>query len=167
VRVKRSFVVTSILALGLALSQAQTVVEHSVTTGAGAAGAAGAKGVSRSIGKVFDSLDKTLGKVEKSDPVPPSSSVATSISSAGHEVQSGRMKIGTQRAALIEGLGQPFMKTSRVDGLHLIETYYYKGPDDVTTVTLREGKVTSISSPAGEQPVRNAAREEPASEPQQ
>ncbi len=51
------------------------------------------------------------------------------------------------RATVIQTVGKPMMKTSRVEGTTFVETLYYQGPDDVVVVTLREGKVAEVVPP--------------------
>jgi hypothetical protein len=165
-----------LLSVGLLLfsisSPGQTVVEYSTATAAGSTGAAaGGKGVSKSIEGVFGGLDKTLDKLKKSES-PKSSSGPSSIiypssssaeatpsveSSAGESpaaatetaklIRPEKVSIGMARSDLVTKFGKPFMKATRVEGPHYVETYYYKGAEDIVVVTLREGKVTHVSPP--------------------
>lgn len=148
----------------------QTVVEHSIITGAaGTATAAGTKGVSKSIGGVFGKLSKTLGKVDKTEPAKPKSTttrVVSRSSSATTEplstepVQPGMIEIGTTRSALVSKFGKPLIKTGRLDGPEFVETLYYTGSADMVVVTLREGKVTAVSPPPDSEERREAKKPE-------
>lgn len=138
-------------------SHAQTVVEHSVGSAAASSAAAGAtKGVSKSVGDVFQSLTEVLGEAKDSGSKDATSTKVESVTrrpAAGMErprvriVQPGQIEVGMARSSLLREFGKPFMKTSQVDGPQLLETYYYRGPDDMVVVTLREGKVTAVSPP--------------------
>lgn len=152
-------------------SPGQTVVEYSTATAAGSTGAAaGGKGVSKSIGGVFGSLDKTLDKLKKSESpksssgpstiiypssssaeAPASAESATGKSPAATEtaklIRPEKVSIGMARSDLVTKFGKPFMKATRVEGPHYVETYYYQGDVDIVVVTLREGKVTHVSPP--------------------
>lgn len=140
-------------------AQAQTVVEHSLATGAmGTAAAGGAKGASKSIGNVLGSVNKTLSKAGSVDSKGSSSTtsetiVTTSKPSSGAVSAKSKpgdlsiIRVGMARVELVKLVGKPMMKTSRVEGTAFVETFYYQGPDDVIVVTLRDGKVTEVVPP--------------------
>jgi hypothetical protein len=145
---------------GLAIQlAAQTAVEYGTITAAGAAGSAGAmKDTSKSIGNVLGNLGKTLDKGEASPPSGESVKVApakqakaapsrarTAAPPAPRPIQPDSIRKGMTRADLLAKLGKPFMKTGGMDGVEFIETYCYQGPEDLITVTIRDGTVTSIS----------------------
>lgn len=138
----------------------QAIVEHSAATAAGSAAAAGgSKGVSKSVGGVFGSLSKTLektGEPASANAEGKPARVDGSPSAAGaaykpKTIEPGEIAVGTARSDLLNKFGEPFMRTSRVEGLQFVESFYYKGTQDIVVVTLREGKVTAVSPPAEEQ----------------
>lgn len=169
----RSTIVTPLLLFAVlaasATAAAQTVVEHSLTTGAmGTAAAGGAKGASKSIGSVFGNVSKTLDKAAGSGAAATSAATAaepaSSTSSTSETIITSKppsprdsapqkpadpfkIRVGMARVTLVETAGKPMMKTSRVEGTSFVETYYYQGLDDVVVVTLREGKVTDVVPP--------------------
>lgn len=165
----RSTIVTPLLlfaVLAASATAAQTVVEHSLTTGAmGTAAAGGAKGASKSIGNVFGNVSKTLDKAAGSGAAATSAATAAEPASSTSETiitskppssrdsapqkpgDPSKIRVGMARVTLVETAGKPMMKTSRVEGTSFVETYYYQGLDDVVVVTLREGKVTDIVPP--------------------
>jgi hypothetical protein len=137
---------------------AQTVVEHSLATGAmGTAAAGGSKGASKAIGGVFGNLSKTLDKAGSADAGEPASATSETIvtskpasrrdGAAQKPGDPSKIRVGMTRATVIQTVGKPMMKTSRVEGTTFVETLYYQGPDDVVVVTLREGKVAEVVPP--------------------
>ncbi len=138
---------------------AQTMVEYA--TGAARAGAgAGAKGVSKSVGGVFGKVSKTLGSGEKVQgssttgqskvqevSQPTDSYTAESTPAKRRTVKPAEVETGMSRAALVQRFGKPLMKTSKMDGADFLEVFYYTGEDDMTVVTLRDGKVVAVSPP--------------------
>ncbi len=166
----RSTIVTPLLLFAVlaasATAAAQTVVEHSLTTGAmGTAAAGGAKGASKSIGSVFGNVSKTLDKAAGSGAAATSAATAAEPASSTSETiitskppsprdsapqkpgDPSKLRVGMARVTLVETAGKPMMKTSRGEGTSFVETYYYQGLDDVVVVTLREGKVTDVVPP--------------------
>jgi len=143
----------------------QSVVEYSTTTAAGAKGAAASgQGISKSIGGILGNLNKTLDSAKKPDTaqtssgpsriITPSASLRANAGSASEAeiapaklLRPEQVRPGMGRSELVKKFGGPFMKASKVDGADFVETYYYQGADDIIVVTVREGKVSSISPP--------------------
>jgi hypothetical protein len=179
-----SLLTASSLTLFSISARSQAVVENAIVTGAASTGAASAgQGISKSIGGILGNLDKALEQLKGGEPgktagersqvvskpaspaSAPSTVVAVEAQPSPPEplkaapVGADQIKVGMSRLDLVGKVGKPFMKTSRVDGPQYVETYYYKGLDDMVVATLREGRVTSVSPPPGaEAPQKSAAR---------
>ena len=179
-----SLLTASSLTLFSISARSQAVVENTLITGAASTGAASAgQGISKSIGGILGNLDKALEQLKSGEPgkaageqsqvvSKPSSPASAPSTIAAVEAKpslpeplkavpigADQIKVGMSRLDLVAKVGKPFMKTSRVDGPQYVETYYYKGLDDMVVATLREGKVTSVSPPpVPEAPQKSVAR---------
>jgi len=147
----------------------QAAAEYGAVTAAGTTGAAATgKGVSKSIGGVFDGLNKKLGKVageakpaetskrasvkEVTPPVAASPASSAAKPEPVRLVKASEIRIGTLRADLVRDFGKPSVQTSQADENGFVETFFYPGADDEVVVTLRGGKVTRVLPPPDEEP---------------
>lgn len=152
IRVRYLKGVCLIIALPL-LASGQDIVEHSLLTGHVSTSAAGAgKGVSKSIGGVFGSLDRVLGGQKSGDAsTSPSEVISVSVDRQREvytptPVSPLQVEVGMDRELILKQFGKPFMRTARAEGPELIEVFIYPNPNgDMTVLTLREGKVTAVS----------------------
>lgn len=139
---------------------AQAVVESAIITAGSATAAGGASGVGKSIGGVFNSLNKTLSKIK--DGAPPAASpekaeelVSTRIA-AGEPapevakrdpIDISAIKPGMKRSELIERTGNPSLKITRNDGPAFLETMWYERPGQPDTVIqLKNGVVDRVEA---------------------
>ena len=168
---KSLFVVACLLCLSVRLA-GQAAAEYGGAAAAGTTGAAGSgKGASKSIGGVFDSLNKKLGKAagkqaaaetSKAPPASPQAAppkvVTLPAASPPAEAEPARLatasaiKIGTPRADVVREFGQPQMMTSQADETGFVQKYFYKGADELVVVTFRQGKVVGVTPPPDEKP---------------
>ncbi len=165
------FLVACLLCLSVRLS-GQAAAEAGAATAAGATGAAASgKGVSKSIGGVFDSLGKKLekstgerateedAKTVPSSPKPaPAKAVTVPAGTAAAPlkpvrlVKSSEIKLGTPRADVVREFGQPYMMISQADETGLLQRYFYQGVDEPVVVTFRQGKVTEVTPAPNSKP---------------
>ena len=152
----------------------QAVVEYSVITAGSTLGAAGAKGAGKSIGAVFNKLNKVMEKAGESKPgtVPassrlltltpdpqPDSEARTAVSGKQQAAPEGsetkpapapvdytEIALGLTRKDLLSGFGEPSMKTTVLHGAQVVETFWYKpAKQDSVVVIVEDGKVTKVS----------------------
>ena len=139
---------------------AQAVVESAIITAGSATAAGGAAGVGKSIGGVFNSLNKTLSKAKEG--APPASSperteelVRTRIAPAEPALEPVKrdpidvsaIKRGMSRSELIEKTGNPSLKITRNDGQAFLETMWYERPGQPDTVIrLKNGVVDRVEA---------------------
>ena len=166
--------ILSLFAIGAAVAAcawSQAVVEHSVITGAGAAGSAGAmSGVGKSIGNIFSNVNKNLDNAKQGAASSSSASVpsrpavssgsgttaAAAIAPRPEEkpfvpqpVDPAAITVGMDREDLIKACGKPSMKVSQTKESVLTETLWYEtAAQEPVVVTLRDGKVAAVKSPA-------------------
>ena len=160
------FAVACSLILSIRLA-GQAAAEYGAAAAASTTGAAATgKGVSKSIGSAFDSLNKKLGKATgaqaaaQSSKAPPSSPKVVALPAATPPakpepvrlVAASEIKIGTPRADLIREFGQPYVMTSQADESGFVQKYFYHGADEPVVVTFRAGKVVRVTPPPDEQP---------------
>jgi hypothetical protein len=149
--------------------QAQNIVENSALTAQGGVGVAGAsKSIGKAIGSLGKAVDKTASQAAQSSSASPAAPSHAEQQPAGQPppepkpmpVSPEDLSIGMTRVELMAKFGKPLMKTSKMDGPQFLEIFYYPHPeDDMTAVTLREGKITAISPPPkSAQPGQSAAR---------
>ncbi len=164
--------VGGLLCLSLRLA-GQATTEYGAATAAGSTGAAASgKGASKSIGGVFDSLNKKLGKATGAqadaknssaspaspEPAPPKADALSAAATTPAKLEPVRLvspsaiKIGTSQADLVRQLGQPYMMTSQADEEGFIQMYFYQGADDPVVVALRGGKVVRVTPAPEEKP---------------
>jgi hypothetical protein len=168
---KPLFLVACLLCLSMRLA-GQAAAEYGAATAASTTGAAASgKGASKSIGGVFDSLNKKLGKAtgekataenSKAPPaspkaappkvVTPPAATAPAKAEPVRLVTASEMKIGTPRADLVREFGQPYIMTSQADETGFVQRYFYRGAAEPVVVTLREGKVDRVTPPPDEKP---------------
>ena len=168
---KSLFLAACLLCLSVRLA-AQAAEEYGAASAAGATGAAASgKGASKSIGGVFDSLNKKLGKAtgeqatgenSKAPPASPQADAPKVVTLPAASppakaepvrlVTASEIKLGTPRADLVLEFGQPYMMTSQTDEAGFVQTYFYKGAYKPVVVTLRGGKVVRVSPPPDEKP---------------
>jgi hypothetical protein len=161
----RSLLATVTFSLSAHLSLAQNIVEYS--TGAARAGAAaGGSGAGKAVGGVFRSLNKTLEQSKTGETAePPRSSgepkagaaviavvsapPKAAASAAPRSVKPEDVPVGMERPSLLEKFGAPLVKTAKMEGAAYLEIFFYRHPsEDMTVVTLRDGKVSSVHPPA-------------------
>ena len=146
-----------VLSAGVALLQAQTMVEYGVSAGRSGA-AAGAVGPGRSATTIFDKINKSLGGAAKADSGPKtgSSSPAVAVSAVTPAAAPTpaepqlppdftALATGMERADLLKKIGKPSMSMSSMESSQLVETYWYRGAAASVTVVLRDGKVAEIT----------------------
>ncbi len=166
---------SNLLVLACCLSAAggnlsgQAAAEAGAAAAASTAGAAaGTKGAAKSIGGALDKLGRQLDKAsggktdEKPAATPPQAASSTVVkmpaSPAPAKVETARLvkpsqiRVGMTREELLKSVGKPSVRTSGADEGEFSETYYYDGAVDTVCVTLRGGKVTSVSPSKDEEP---------------
>lgn len=146
----------SILSAGATLLHAQTMVEFGTLSGR-AAGAAGGANVGKSIVDVFGKVDQSLkgaGAVDAAaKPAPPPVMAAVPATAVRPQAKPEpilppdltALAIGMERADMLKKVGKPSMSISSVEDATQIETCWYRSGSTSATVTLREGKVATIS----------------------
>jgi hypothetical protein len=148
-----------ILSAGATLLHAQAMIEYGVATGRGGA-AAGAAAAGKSAIDVFGKVNKALVTASKSDdttkltPGPAPSAGATAVTAVATKPQPPEpvappdltaLVAGMDRADMLKKVGKPSMSLSGVEDSKLVETCWYRSGADNVTVTLRDGKVATIS----------------------
>jgi Flp pilus assembly pilin Flp len=152
------------LVLGFAAGAAgQARVEYGHAAGtSGVAGAAGGKNIGKSLGAVFDKTGRTLQTAGQ-----PSAATAAKPAAAGHSsepaaetaakpvaaelpaVDPAAITPGLDRKDLLAKFGGPSMQLTSTDGSDQVEKLYYRrAGHETVVVTLRNGKVASVSPPA-------------------
>lgn len=154
-----------------ARASAQAMVEygHGAST-SGVAGAAAGKNIGKSLGAVFDKTGRTLQSASQSSATTaakpaetakpaasahPSEQAAESAakSAAGLSsmpaVDPAAIAPGLDRKELIAKFGKPSMQLTSTDAADEVEKLYYRrAGHETVVVTLRNGKVASVSPPA-------------------
>lgn len=142
---------------------AQAVVEAGVATAGSATAAGGAAGVGKSIGGVFNSLNRTLSKTKNNAETPSPGSPAkpeelaiaqpTQASEPRPEppkrepIDTSAIKPGMSRTELIGMNGSPSLKITRNDGPAFLETMWYARPGQPDVVIrLKNGLVERVES---------------------
>jgi hypothetical protein len=142
----------SILSAGATLLHAQTMVEFGTLTGR-ASGAAGGANVGKSIVDVFGKVNQSLtgaGAVDAAaKPKPLPVIAAVPVTAAKPEPilppDLSALVIGMDRDDMLKKVGKPSMSITSVEDATQIETCWYRSGSTSVTVTLREGKVATIS----------------------
>ncbi len=137
-----------LLAAAAIAAPAQTVVEHALTSAAGAKAAAGAASVGKAAASIFEGARRQL----QSAPKPGAQVVAPAVTAAElapkpapaiQYADPAGITAGLERAELLRKFGEPSMKTAASDGA---ETWFYTPPDrDGIVATLRDGKVAAVA----------------------
>ena len=141
----------------------QAIVEYGLGVGrSGAAGAAAGKKTGAAAASV---LNKATAAVEKAgtasaaQAAKPAEKVETAVAQPAlaaepstpatpAAVDPASITAGMERQDLIAKLGKPSMKVTKLEDGHVVEKYWYKGAGRETVlVTLRNGKVESVSPP--------------------
>ena len=79
--------------------------------------------------------------------IPPPPPYIPPSASAGPSVDASQLHNGLERQELLSKIGKPSLKMTRMEGRDVVETFWYMGGGKETVVvTLKEGKVTSVSS---------------------
>lgn len=152
-----------LIALSLATAAwSQAAVEHAAMTAASSTGTAATVGPGKSIGNVFDGLNKKLESAKIANSSAPRAKApaqtSTTVTLRVREnapprlepkpVDPSRVTIGLEREELLKRCGEPSMSSSQTRNSQLVETYWYNTTaNEVLTVTLRDGKVASITPP--------------------
>jgi len=141
-----------VLIAGATLLHAQAIVEIGTLTGR-AAGAAGGANVGKSIVDVFGKVNQSVtaaGTLDAPKPKPlpagttaPATAAAKPAPAAPPELSA--LVTGMDRADMVKKVGKPWMSISSVEDSILVETCSYRSGSDTVTVTLRDGKVATIS----------------------
>ena len=145
----------------------QAMVEHALGTArAGAAGGA-MKGAGKSAGGVLGNAAKTLDKAAKpaasadaktakasspataapAAPAPAASAPAAAAEPPKPAPDPSLITTGLERQELLAKFGKPSMKLTGMNAGQVVETYWYRAAGhDTVIVTLRDGKVATVSS---------------------
>jgi hypothetical protein len=137
--------VTFLLCLSIRLA-GQAATEYGTMSAASTTGAAASgKATSKSIGGVFDGLNKKLGNATGE----PAAAAVTPPAKAepARMVTASDIKIGMLRTDLVRQFGQPYAMTSQSDEAGFVQKYLYHGVDLPVVVTFRAGKVVRVSPP--------------------
>lgn len=161
--------VSAVLLLGFAAGAAgQAMVEYGHAAGtSGVAGAAGGKNIGKALGAVFDRTGRTLQTAGQSsattaakpaETAKPAAAAAHSSEPAAEQAKPAAALPAVDPAAITPGLtreelltkfGKPSMQLTSSDGSDQVEKLYYRRTGHETVVvTLRNGKVASVSPPA-------------------
>ena len=132
----------------------QTIVEHSVLTGASSTAAAGSAGVSKSVGGILHSLsdvaDKASGAQSNSTTsTPPASQPGTSEAKAPSKsaptfapIDPAKITEGLDRDTLIQTFGQPMLRLTAIRDDQFVEKLWYKASSGrQVEITLIDNKV--------------------------
>lgn len=146
----------------------QAMVEYSLGVGRSAAGAAAVgKKTARSTEAVFAGSAKGMdraARAPRSAPARPAPARGGRTDSRVHVLppappkpltpalpppDPGQISSGLDRQDLLQRFGPPAMKTTKMEGPLVLETYWYMAAGrDAVVVTLRDGKVAAVSSSA-------------------
>jgi hypothetical protein len=150
-----------LLAAALPLG-AQTLVEHSLATGAASGAASGMSGIGKAAASVFEKANQTLGAKGNTTSAPASSSnsvqAAPKSEIAPTEVKlspppdPAAVKIGMTGREAIEKFGPPAMKLTSSDGAQTVESWTWGSGAEAVALTLRDGKVTAVNGPLPKPP---------------
>lgn len=141
--------VALLIAAALPLS-AQTLVEHSLATGAASTAASGMGAVGKAAAAVFDKANQALGAKGSTNTVqivPKSEFGPAEPVKLSPPPDPAAVKIGMTRTEVATKFGTPAMKLSSSDGAQTVETWTWGAGADAVTLTLRDGKVTAIDGP--------------------
>ena len=134
---------------------AQAIVEHSVATGTTGAAAAAGKNAGKSIGAIFENLNKTMGKAgsetrsRETKKAPQPASPATEPGLKSEVPDFGQITAGLDRREVIRKFGEPSMKVTNLQKTGLEETFWYMDRDkEPVVITFLEGKVIATSAPS-------------------
>jgi hypothetical protein len=132
---------------------AQAIVEHSVAAGATGTAAAASKNAGKSIGRIFENLNKTMGKAgvetrSRETKRPPQSASPAAESGLKSEVPDlKQISAGVDRQEVIRKFGEPSMKVTNLQKTGLEETFWYMVKDqEPVVITFLEGKVVATSA---------------------
>lgn len=171
-RLFQPLAVSSVLLLGFAAGAAgQAMVEYGHAAGtSGVAGAAGGKNIGKSLGAVFDKTGRTLqtagqssaataakpaetarpaAAAHSSEPTSEPTAAPAKPAAALPAVDPAAIAPGLDRQELLAKFGKPSMQLTSTDGADEVEKLYYRrAGHEIVVVTLRNGKVASVSPPA-------------------
>ena len=150
-----------------ALVYGQAITEYAAGVArAGVAGAAGGKSTGKAAGNVLagsaSALDRagkgagarTVASASKARPAGKAISQASAVRSPAAPpaspttpIDPAQLAPGLERQELIEKHGKPSMKTTALDSGQVVEKFWYMAAGrDTVVVTIRDGKVTAVSS---------------------
>jgi hypothetical protein len=138
---------------------AQAAAEAAIATAGSATAGAAAQGAGKSIGGVFNSLNRTLSKIKDGgppgSPAKPEETISAQTAQTEPAIEAPKLdpidksaiKPGMIRTDLIAKLGSPSLKITRNDGPAFIETLWYErsGQPD-TVIRLKNGLVERIEA---------------------
>ncbi len=159
--------VALLIAAAIPLS-AQTLVEHSLATGAASTAASGMGAVGKAAATVVDKANQTLGvKGSATSSAPAGSSTVQIVPKSefgpaepvklSPPPDPAAVKIGMARAEVAAKFGTPAMKLSSSDGVQTVETWTWGAGAGAVTLTLRDGKVTAVDGPRPKPPASETA----------
>jgi hypothetical protein len=142
----------SILSAGAALLHAQAIIEFGTAAGRAGAAAPGAN-VGKSIVDVFGKVNQSLSGAAKVDavakpsPLPAVTTAPATVAAPERAIPPdlSALAIGMDRADMLKKVGKPAMSIEGVESATQVETCWYRSGSDSVTVTLRDGKVATIS----------------------
>jgi hypothetical protein len=142
-----------ILSAGATLLHAQAIVDFGTLSGRSTGAASGASNVGKSIADVFGKVNQSLtgpGTVDAAAKPKPLPAATTAPVIAAKPVPAlppdlSALAMGMDRADMLKKVGKPWMSITSVEDSVLVETCSYRSGSDTVTVTLRDGKVASIS----------------------
>ncbi len=142
------------------VAAAQATAEHATITSASGTASAGAKGAGKSIGGIFDSLNRTLAKQGdgerksvattkrsgKRSGAPVAASKSAEIAQTFEPIERTAIKPGMAITDVVKRFGAPSLKTGRKDGTAYVETLWYSraGRPDVT-IRAKDGVVEAVT----------------------
>jgi hypothetical protein len=139
------------------LLPAQAIIEYGAVTGSAGATSAGA-GAGKSAASIFGKVGQALsGAAKTGDDVKPSTpapaaKAAPAPTSVSKQPEPPTLPpdltalvAGMDRAEMLIKVGKPAMSMTSAESSSLVETCWYKSGSENVTVTLRDGKVATIS----------------------
>lgn len=125
----------------------QAMVEYTLGVGRAVAGAPAAKKAGEAAAAAFEKLGKTLEKGGQAAATASQIALPPVPKRLGPFADPAIITAGLTRAELLNRFGDPVMKTAGGQSAEAGETYYYSTRQgDSVVVTVREGKVTAVTS---------------------
>ena len=143
------------------VAAAQATAEHATITSASGTASTAAKGAGKSIGGIFDGLNRTLARqgdgekkttgAAKRDRKGAATTTAqrkpAEVVQTFEPIEPAAIKPGMAIAEIVKRFGAPSLKTGRKDGAAYLETLWYSraGRPDVT-IRVKDGVVEAVTA---------------------